>query len=227
MGTCERMLRVDAPADEVWAWMSVPKNIFSVNVLHAEVVSDETELTVGTAYPIDHNFFGLYFQKREAKVRQVEQYYLAFGEYKIPSEPGRDAFPHNQSFRVVPVDDDSCIIVNRITGRYIFPGASVLGFGDKLFDRYMPTLLDDDNQVIAIGCGALPPSKLKKPAGLLLWPFMVWSAKYLKKSTRRDVLEKVKAQRATGSSGATAPAAAQPTATTAAPTDAEPSAAAS
>ena len=38
MGTCERMLRVDAPADVVWGWMSDPSNLFRVNMLHAEVV---------------------------------------------------------------------------------------------------------------------------------------------------------------------------------------------
>ena len=196
MGTCERMLRVDAPADVVWAWMSQPDNLFSINMLHAEVVSDETELAAGKTYGIDHNFFGLYFQKREARVRTVEPYHVAFGEYKVPDEPGRDPFPHNQSFRVVPVDDTSCIIVNRITGNYVFPGADKLKLGDRLFARYMPAILDDDNQMIAVGCGALPPHKLKRPAGLMLWPLMVWSAKFLKKSTRRDVIEKVKAQRA-------------------------------
>jgi hypothetical protein len=199
------MLRVDAPADVVWAWMSQPDNLFSVNMLHAEVVSHEDELVAGKTYVIDHNFFGLYDQRREARVRTVEPYFVAFGEYKVPDEPGRDPFPHNQSFRVVPVDDTSSIIVNRITGNYMFPGAGVLGLGDKLFNRYMPTLLDDDNQVIAIGCGALPPSKLKRPTALILWPLMAWSARFLKKSSRRDVIERVKAQRA-----GTAPATATP-----------------
>jgi hypothetical protein len=32
MGTCERMLRIDAPADEVWKWIAQPKNIFGVIV---------------------------------------------------------------------------------------------------------------------------------------------------------------------------------------------------
>ena len=44
MGTCERLMRVEAPADVVWKWMTDPKNLFSVNMLHAEVLTDETEL---------------------------------------------------------------------------------------------------------------------------------------------------------------------------------------
>ena len=49
-------------------------------------------------------------------------HFVAFGEYKAPEVPGRDPFPHQQSFRVVPVDDASCILVNSISGRYVFPG---------------------------------------------------------------------------------------------------------
>jgi ligand-binding SRPBCC domain-containing protein len=195
MGTCERMLRVDAPADVVWGWMSDPKNLFRVNMLHAEVVTEEDELEAGQTYIIDHNFLGLYDQRREAKVREVRPYFVAFGEYKVPEEPGRDAFPHTQSFQVVPVDDSSCIIVNRISGRYIFPGSTVLDLGERLFRRYMPIILDDDNLVIAAGAGAIPPAEVKVPKGMVLWPLMAWSARFVKKSTRRQVLEQVRAQR--------------------------------
>lgn len=194
MGTCERLLRVDASADVVWNWMSEPHNIFSINIFHAEVETDEPELRAGAVYTIHHDFFGFYQQKRQAKIREVQPYFVAFGEYKSPDAPGRDPFPHNQSFQVVPVDDDSCIIVNRINGRYVFPGSNL--FGERLFRRYIPVILDDDNQVIAIGCGAMEPTKLHVPKGLLLWPAMVASARFVKKSTRRQVLEKMKAERA-------------------------------
>ena len=194
MGTCERMMRVDAPADVVWDWMSEPRNLFSVNMLHAEVDTDETELRAGAVITIDHDFFGFYQQRRQAKIREVRPYFVAFGEYKSPEVPGRDPFPHNQSFRVVPVDESSCIVVNSITGRYVFPGAGLVG--ERLFRRYMPVILDDDNQVVAVGCGAMEPTKVRIPKGLLLWPLMAFSARFVKKSTRRQVLERMKAERA-------------------------------
>jgi ligand-binding SRPBCC domain-containing protein len=200
MGTCERMMRVDAPADVVWAWMSVPRNLFSVNMLHAEVETDETELRPGAVVTIDHDFFGFYQQRRHAKIREVRPHFVAFGEYKAPEVPGRDPFPHNQSFQVVPLDDSSSILVNRISGRYVFPGAGLLG--ERLFRRYMPALLDDDNQVVAVGCGAMPPTKVRRPPGLLLWPLMAFGARFVKKSTRRRLLEQMAADRA-----ATAPTA--------------------
>lgn len=194
MGTCERLLRIEAPADEVWKWLVQPRNIFGVNIFHAEVLTDKDEVAQGDVYTIEHDFFGAYRQTRQAKVREVRPNFLAFGEHKAPEAPGRDPFPHNQSFRLVPVDDGSCIVVNRITGRYIFPGSDVLG--EPLFRRYIPILLDDDNQMIAIGCGAMAPTKLHIPKGLLLWPAMVAGARFTKKSTRRQMLEKMKAERA-------------------------------
>jgi hypothetical protein len=197
MGTCERMLRVEAPAEVVWEWMSDPRNLFSVNLFHAEVATDETELRAGAVIPIEHDFFGAVQQKREAKILDVRPYFVHFGEYKVPGSPGgRDPFPHNQSFQVVPIDDTSSILVNRISGRYIFPGSTVLGFGEYLFRRYIPVILDDDNQLVAIGCGAMEPTKLRVPKGLLLWPAMVASTRFLKRSTRREVLEKMRAERA-------------------------------
>jgi ligand-binding SRPBCC domain-containing protein len=200
MGTCERMMRVGAPADVVWGWVSDPRNLFRVNMLHAEVDTDETELRPGATITIDHDFFGFYQQRRQAKIREVRPYFVAFGEYKVPEEPGRDPFPHTQSFQVVPVDDGSCIVVNRISGRYVFPGAGLLG--ERLFRRYMPALLDDDNQVVAVGCGAMPAAEVRRPPGLILWPLMAVGGRFVKKSTRRKLLEEMRVHRATSGQGA-------------------------
>ena len=196
MGFCERLMRLDKPADEVWAWMSQPKNLLAVNLFHAEVDDAETggEFHPGQVITIDHDFFGAYQQLRQAKVRDVQKYFVAFGEYKHPDAPGRDPFPHNQSFRIVPVDDESCIVVNQITGRYVlpdFPGHEAVG--RWLFRKYIPVILDDDNQVIAIGCGAMEPTKLNIPSGLLLWPLLAYGGRFVKKSTRRQVIEQMKA----------------------------------
>jgi ligand-binding SRPBCC domain-containing protein len=193
VGTCERLMRVDAPADVVWTWMSDPRNLFRVNVLHAEVDTDETELRAGAVISIDHDFFGFYQQRRLARIREVRPHFVSFGEYKAPEVPGRDPFPHQQSFRVVPVDDTSCILVNSISGAYVFPGSSVLG--EPLFRRYMPALLDDDNQVVAVGCGAMTPGEVRRPPGLILWPLMAFGARFVKKSTRRQLLEQMRTQR--------------------------------
>jgi ligand-binding SRPBCC domain-containing protein len=198
------MMRVDAPADVVWGWLSSPHNLFSVNMLHAEVDTEATELRAGDSITIDHDFFGFYQQRRQAKIREVRPNFVAFGEFKAPEVPGRDPFPHNQSFEVVPAGDGSSILVSRISGRYVFPGSGLVG--ERLFDRYMPALLDDDLQVVAVGCGAMPPGKVRRPPGLILWPLMAFGARFVKKSTRRQLLEQMKGERA-AVSGTTAPGA--------------------
>jgi ligand-binding SRPBCC domain-containing protein len=202
MGTCERLLRVEASAEAVWDWMSKPSNLLAVNIFHAEVEAESDEFGAGDVFTIDHDFFGVYQQKRQAKIREVRPYFVSFGEYKAPDAPGRDPFPHNQTFQVIPVDDSSCIVSNKLTGRYVFPGAEYIG--ERLFRRYMPVILDDDNQVIAIGCGAMEPAKLYIPKGLLLWPAIAYGGRLVKKSTRRQVIEKVKAERAAAAAAAAA-----------------------
>jgi len=194
MGSCERRLRLDVPADVAWEWMRVPKNLFSVNIFHADVEFDEPELHVGSLVRVPHDFFGAFKQERQSKVREFRKYFVAWGEHKVPSAPGKDSFPHSQSFEVVPIDDHSCELVNRLTGKYIFPGSKY--FGERLFRRYMPVILDDDNQVIAAGCGAIESADVKTPKGLLLWPLMASAARFTKKSTRRDLLAAKQVQEA-------------------------------
>ena len=172
--------------------MSDPFNLFSVNLFHASVEYDGGELEVGSMITIPHDFFGVYKQRRQSKIREFRPGFIAFGEHKARDVPGKDPFPHNQSFQVVPVDEKSCIIINRLSGRYIFPGAKYVG--ERLFRRYMPVILDDDNQVIAVGCGAIATSNIKVPKGLLLWPLMAVGSRLVKKSTRSQVLEKGKAR---------------------------------
>ena len=93
----------------------------------------------------------------------------------------------------MPVDDNSCELVNNVKGTYQFPGSRY--FGERLFRRYMPHILDDDNRVIAAGCGAIEPSDVKLPRGLLLWPLMAMATRRTKKSSRRDVLKDAERRR--------------------------------
>jgi hypothetical protein len=70
--------------------MPDPRNLFRVNMLHAEAVTDETELHPGAVITIDHDFFGFYQQRRQARIRAVQRHFVAFGENKAPKVPGRE-----------------------------------------------------------------------------------------------------------------------------------------
>jgi len=198
MGTCERRLELGVSADVAWEWMCDPQNIFSTNIFHAEVEWEGGELERGSVVPIFHDMFGVYKVRRQAKVREFRKYFIAWGEHNVPGEPGKDSFPHTQSFEVVPLGDDRCEIVNTISGRYVFPGSKLIG--EAIFRRYMPHILDDDNRVLAVGCGALESNDVKTPKGLLLWPLWNAAARFTKKSTRRDILAAKRTLEARGDS---------------------------
>ena len=197
MGECERRLKVNTPADTVWAWLEDPRNAFSVNVFHAEVRHDGSPISAGSVVTVLHDFFGAHKELRHARVTDYRKYYVAWGEYLVPNpdSKAKDSFPHRQSFEVVPIDDGHCELVNRISGKYRFPGSGKLG--EPLFNKYMPHILDDDLRVIAVGCGAMDANEVKMPKGLLLWPIMASAGRFTKKSTRRKVLEDMKAKQRT------------------------------
>lgn len=194
MGECERRLRLDVPADQVWDWLKIPQNAFSVNIFHAEVQFEPAEVTAGSVVTVLHDFFGVHKELRHARVTDARKYYVAWGEYLVPNpeSKAKDSFPHRQSFEIVPIDDTHCELVNRISGKYKFPGSGKLG--EPAFRKYMPHILDDDLRVIAAGCGAIPAADVKMPKGLFLWPVMASAARFTKKSTRRKVLEDMKKQ---------------------------------
>ena len=194
MGECERRLRLDVPADQVWDWLKVPQNAFSVNIFHAEVEYDNDEVSAGSVVTIVHDFFGVHKERRHARVTAFKPYYVAWGEYLIPDpeSKAKDSFPHRQSFEVIALDENHCELINRINGKYKFPGSGKLG--EPMFRKYMPHILDDDLRVIAAGCGAIPAADVKMPKGLFLWPIMASAARFTKKSTRRKVLEDMKKQ---------------------------------
>jgi hypothetical protein len=228
MGECERILKLNVPADTVWEWMSDVRNLMQVNMFHESVEATEPVTSAGAVVVVPHNFFGVYQQRRQWHIKDYRKYFVSAGEHKCPDEPGKDPFPHSQSFRIVPVDDSSCIIVNQLRGKYIFPGADLVG--ERLFRRYMPVILDDDNQVIGVAVGALDAAHIAKPPGLLLWPLMALGARLVKKSTRRQVIGAARSRSAQekGAAGpaatrqpdaAPAPARRQPADAAAVPTD--------
>jgi hypothetical protein len=193
MGICERMMRIDAPADVVWAWLSVPRNLFGVDLLAAAVRIDEPELRTGALVSIDYDVFGLYRQRHQARIRNVQPHVVAFAVDRGPGADGRVPFPHCRSLRVVPLDGCSCVLVNCVAGHFTFPGAGVLG--ERLFRRCMPALLDDYNQLVAVGCGAMAPGKVRRPAGLV-GVLLAASARLGRRSTRAEMLERMRTDRA-------------------------------
>jgi hypothetical protein len=179
---------IKKPADEVWDWMSDLRRLLLVNVFHDSVELDHLVTEPGPRIPVPHSFFGLYKQARVVHIRQYQKYFVGFGETKSREEPGIDPFPHYQSFEVVALQDGTCLVINTLRGVYQFPGAKRVG--ERIFHRWMPVILGDDNANIAVGVGAMDPAdKPKLKVGLFLWPFMAVGGRIISQRGRRKIVQ--------------------------------------
>ena len=151
---CERRLQINASADMVWRWMADVRRLLGLNIFHAAVDYPEPVTRVGLQVPIRHNICGLYRQTRLARIRAYRKYFVAWGELQ---EHGIDRFPHSQSFTVVPLEAQSCVIINRLRGQFRIPGARYWFL--PLYSQLAPRILDYENRRIAAAVAALPQDK--------------------------------------------------------------------
>ena len=148
---CERRMRINASADTVWSWMADVRRLLELNIFHAAIEYPEPVLRAGLQVPIRHNICGLYRQTRLARIRAYRKYFVAWGELQ---EHGIDRFPHSQSFTVVPLDAQSCLVINRLRGQFRIPGARYWFL--PLYRQLAPRILDYENRRIAAAVAALP-----------------------------------------------------------------------
>ena len=141
---CERCLQINASADTVWSWMADARRLLSLNIFHVAIPYPEAVTRAGLCIPIMHHVWGLYRQTRIARIRAYRKYFVAWGEFQ---EHGLDRFPHSQSFTVVPLDEQSCLVVNRLRGQFRIPGARYWFL--PLYRQLAPRILDYENRRIA------------------------------------------------------------------------------
>jgi hypothetical protein len=147
---CERCLRINASADTVWGWMADARRLLSLNIFHVAVAYPEPVMQAGLRVPIPHRIWGLYRQTRIARIRAYRKYFVAWGELQ---EHGIDRFPHSQSFTVIPLDAQSCLVINRLRGQFRIPGARYWFL--PLYRQLAPRILDYENRRIAAAVAAL------------------------------------------------------------------------
>ena len=141
---CERCLQINASADAVWDWMADARRLLSLNIFHVAVTYPEPVMRAGLCVPIRHHIWGLYRQMRLARIRAYRKYFVACGEFQ---QHGFDLFPHSQSFTVVPLDTQTCLVVNRLRGQFRIPGARYWFL--PLYRQLAPRILDYENRRIA------------------------------------------------------------------------------
>ncbi len=141
---CERRLHINASADVVWEWMADVRRVLRLNVFHAAVDYPHPVMQAGLDVPIRHNIFGLYRQVRIAHIRAYRKYFVAWGELQMH---GLDRFPHSQSFTVVPIAAQRCLVVNRLRGKLVIPAARYWFL--PLYRHLAPRIMDHENRRIA------------------------------------------------------------------------------
>jgi hypothetical protein len=124
--------------------MTDARRLLSLNIFHVAVTYPEPVMRVGLCVPIMHHIWGFYRQIRIARIRAYRKYFVAWGEFQ---KHGLDRFPHSQSFTVVPLDPQTCLVVNRLRGQFRIPGARYWFL--PLYRQLAPCILDYENRRIA------------------------------------------------------------------------------
>lgn len=155
---CERRLQISAAADTVWHWMADARRLLRLNIFHTAVLYSEPVLQAGLRIPIAHNICGLYHRTRIARIRIYHKYVVAWGELQAE---GKDWFPHSQSFTVLPIDAQSCFIVNQLRGKFFMPGARYWFL--PFYRLIAPRILDHENHQIASAVAAMCAETTAKP----------------------------------------------------------------
>ena len=152
---CKRELVVDAPADQVWEWLSNLRHAMTANQFHMSIDCDDATARsprAGLEVAILHNVMGRQAY-RIARVTRFEDYSISWGE-RLPDNCGyEDAFPHSEGWKVEALGPSRCRIQNHLRGRFMFPAGQFIG--KHVWDTVIPPILDNDLQDVAFGAGAI------------------------------------------------------------------------
>lgn len=124
-----------APRDVVWEWLQAPSHIFSLNVLHVRVDCDDARLGRDTVARVLHRM-GFKTEDRVLRVQSIEPYRVTWSDL---FEDGTDFFPHAQQLRLTLVDEGSCRVENRLSGRFVVP--RLLAWSVPLYGLLGPQIL--------------------------------------------------------------------------------------
>jgi hypothetical protein len=153
---CKRELVVDAPADQVWEWLSNLRNVMTANQFHVSIDCDDAVARapkVGLEVPILHDIM---HRKgyRIARITRFEDYAMSWGERVPDDAPYPDSFPHSEGWKVDSLGTNRCRIRNHLRGRWMSPIGRLIG--KHAWGEVMPAILDNDLQDVAFAAGAIP-----------------------------------------------------------------------
>jgi len=112
----QQSVRVEAPLEIAWAWISDLERLMQVNEFHvAKRFETEQRRGKGTRVLIDHSFFGSAPEPRTARVTHWEEG-IGIGWVETSLEDPRNNFPHSSQYRLEPLSDGATLISDELRG---------------------------------------------------------------------------------------------------------------
>jgi ligand-binding SRPBCC domain-containing protein len=112
----QQSIRVEAPLEIAWAWLSNLERIMRVNEFHVTMRFETAQRSgKGTCVLIDHSFFGSAPEPRRARVTHWEEG-AGIGWVETSLTEPRHNFPHSQQFRLESLPGGATQISDELRG---------------------------------------------------------------------------------------------------------------
>ncbi|XXY46489.1 SRPBCC family protein [Sorangium sp. So ce269] len=127
----QESIRVEAPIEIAWAWISDLERLMKVNEFHVSMrFETEQRRGKGTCAHIVHSFFGSAPEVRGARVTHWEEG-AGIGWVETDLKEPRGNFPHSSQYRLKPLPDGATLLSDELRGSLNLP------FLGKVADRLL------------------------------------------------------------------------------------------
>ncbi|WP_437968285.1 SRPBCC family protein [Sorangium sp. So ce260] len=127
----QESIRIEAPIEVAWAWMSDLERLTQVNEFHVAMrFETEQRRGKGTRVLIDHSFFGSSPEARGARVTHWEEG-AGIGWVETDLKEPRTGFPHSSQYRLKALPDGATLVSDELRGSLNLP------FLGKIADRLL------------------------------------------------------------------------------------------
>ncbi|WP_434045865.1 MULTISPECIES: SRPBCC family protein [Sorangium] len=117
----QESIRLEAPIEIAWAWMSDLERLTKVNDFHVAMRFDTDQRRgKGTRVIIDHSFFGSAPEPRGARVTHWEEG-TGIGWVETDLKEPRSNFPHSSQYRLKPLPGGATLLSDELRGSLNLP----------------------------------------------------------------------------------------------------------
>ncbi|WP_437725118.1 SRPBCC family protein [Sorangium sp. So ce861] len=127
----QESIRIEAPIEVAWAWMSDLERLMQVNEFHVAMrFETDQRRGKGARVLIDHSFFGSAPEARGARVTHWEEG-AGIGWVETDLKAPKSGFPHSSQYRLKPLPGGATLVTDELRGSLNLP------FLGKVADRLL------------------------------------------------------------------------------------------